>query len=55
MKLKRDEKIYCISPLAYEFCTILMRDDPDKYKFLADPIFYRVKSIDDEKAIANIK
>lgn len=55
MKLKKEEKIYCISPLAYEFCIILMRNDPIKYRFLTDPIFFRVKSIDDEKALANIK
>lgn len=31
LKLKKSERIYCISPLAYEFATILMRQDPQKY------------------------
>lgn len=55
MRLKKGERIYCVSPLAYEFCVILMRNDPIKYSFLSDPVFFWVKSIEDQKALAGIK
>jgi Cft2 family RNA processing exonuclease len=31
LKLKKGEKMYCVSPLAYEFAMILMGQDPEKY------------------------
>lgn len=54
LKLKKNERIYCISPLAYEFAMILMRQDPQKYWFLADPIFFRVQSKEDIQHVDTI-
>ncbi len=54
LKLKQEERIYCVSPLAYEFALILMRQDPQKYWFLADPIFFRVQSKEDMQHVDSI-
>lgn len=54
LKLKKGERIYCVSPLAYEFAMILMRQDPQKYWFLADPIFFRVQSKEDIQHVDSI-
>jgi len=55
LTLKKEEKIYCTSPLAYEFCMILMKHDPEKYGYLADPVFYRIQTREDEQMISAIK
>jgi metallo-beta-lactamase family protein len=54
LKLKRYEKIYCVSPIAYEFAMILMRQDAKKYWFLSDPIFFRVQSKEDIQHVDSI-
>ena len=55
LNLKKEEKIFCVSPLAYKFCKILMAQDPVKYWFLAKSLFYWIQTKEDEQVVANIK
>lgn len=55
LHIKNNEKIYCTSPLAYEFTKILIRETPEKYAFLSSDIFYRIQSKEDEDTLKNIK
>lgn len=55
LKLHKNEKIYCISPLAYEFVKIFVAENPEKYWFLADDMFYRVESKEDQAKLKSQK
>ena len=55
LKLQKNEKIYCVSPLAYEFVKTFMAEDSEKYAFLADDMFYRVESKEDQAKVKSEK